>query len=172
MQQRSYRVHQAATISVETARRIYRRHCVEMEAPSYVERRLKGGDVVERLKLVAPGYVMVPDTATVTPNEINAEAGRAIVYRAIGTLEPDALDRMKSTPADDQVPTKLTIRKGSRVQFDIFGTACSGRVMRMTGTKAVVRLDGKFSGGGAVEVPFTRLSVIDDSTAAQLHPGS
>lgn len=170
--QRQYRVHQAATISVETARRIYKRHCVSMEAPSYVERRLKAGAVVERIRLVAPGYVMVPDTATVTPNEINSEAGRAIVYRAIGTLEPDALDRMKSTPADDRVPTKLTIRKGSRVQFDIFGTACSGRVMRMTGTKAVVRLDGKFSGGGAVEVPFTRLSVIDDSTAAQLHPGS
>lgn len=164
-----YRVHQAATISVETARRIYKRHCVEMEAPSYVERRLKAGNVVERLRLVAPGYVMVPDTATVTPSEINAAAGRPIVYRAIGTLDPEAIDRMKGTPTDDQVPTKLSIRKGSRVKIDTLGM--TGRVVRMTGTKAIVRLDDKFSGGGAVEVPFTRLSVIDDSTAAQLHPG-
>lgn len=168
--QRQYRVHQAATVSVETARRIYRRHCVEMEAPSYVERRLKGGDVVERIRLVAPGYVMVPDTATVTPNEVNAEAGRPIVFGAIGTLGNDDLDRMKSTPDDDRVPTKTTIRKGSRVKIDTLNM--TGRVMRMTGTKAVVRLDGKLAGGGAVEVPFTRLSVIDDSTAAQLHPGS
>lgn len=168
--QRQYRVHQAATISVETTRRIYKRHCVEMEAPSYVERRLKGGDVVERLRLVAPGYVMVPDTATVTPGQINDEAGRSIVYRAIGTLEQDALDRMKSTPADDKVPTKQTIRKGARVTITALNL--TGKVMRVTGTKAIVRLDTSFSGSGAVEVPFGRLSVIDPSTIAQTHPGS
>ena len=170
MQQRSYRVHQAATISVETARRIYRRHCVEMEAPKYSERCVVRQRIVERARLVAPGYVMVPADAAVTPAEINEAAGRAIVYRSIGTLDAGAIDRMKATPAEDKVPTKAIIRKGSRVKLETLNM--TGRVVHTTGTKATVRLDGRFSGGGDVQAPFSGLTVIDDSTAAQLHPGS
>ena len=169
--QRNYRVHQAATISVETARRIYRRHCVEMEAPSYVERRLKGGDVVERLRLVAPGYVMVPDTATVTPGEINAEAGRAIVYRAIGNLDEPGLARMKATPADDTIPKKITMRNGMRVSLHNLNMM-TGRVVFWDRSKIRVRLDAAFAGSGTIEVPHSEVTVIDDSIAAQLHPGS
>ena len=157
-----YRVHQVLTLSTDTARRIYQRHGVSAEAPSYVERRLKDGEIVERMKRVAPGYVMVPTEASIAPSEVNAEAGKPIVFRSIGTLDAATMDRMRATPDDDKVPVKKVVRKGDRVTFDILGAPCSGQVMRTTGTKAIVRLDGQ-SIGGAVSVPFDTL---------HLHPPS
>lgn len=157
-----YQVHQVATLSTATAQRIYQRHGVTAEAPTYVERLMKGGEIVKRLRLVAPGYVMVPTDAAVAPSAINSEAGKPIVFRSIGTLDAASMDRMRATPDDDKVPAKRIVRKGDRVTVDVFGASCSGRVIRTTGTKAVVRLDG-VSIGGAVSVPFDTL---------HLHPPS
>ncbi len=155
-----YRVHQVLTLSTETARRIYQRHGVSAEAPSYVERRLKNGEIVEKMKRVAPGYVMVPTEASIAPSEVNAEAGKSIVFRAIGTLDGVSMDRMRATPDDDSVPKKTVVRKGDRVRLTTINM--DGTVMRTTGTKAIVKLDGKFL-GGAVSVPFDTL---------HLHPPS
>lgn len=155
-----YRVHQVLTLSTETARRIYQRHGVTAEAPSYTERRLRGGEIVERMRRVAPGYVMVPTEASIAPSEVNAEAGKPIVFRSIGTLDGSSVARMKDTPDDDRVPKKTVVRKGDRVTLTTIGM--DGTVMRTTGTKAIVRLDGKFL-GGAVSVPFDTL---------HLHPPS
>ena len=157
-----YQVHQVATLSTATAQRIYQRHGVTAEAPTYVERLMKGGEIVKRLRLVAPGYVMVPTDAAVAPSAINSEAGKPIVFRSIGTFDAASMDRMRATPDDDKVPVKKVVRKGDRVTFDILGAPCSGQVMRTTGTKAIVRLDGQ-SIGGAVSVPFDTL---------HLHPPS
>lgn len=155
-----YKVHQVLTLSTETARRIYQRHGVSAEAPSYVERRLKNGEIVEKMKRVAPGYVMVPTEASIAPSEVNAEAGKPIVFRSIGTLDESTMDRMRATPDDDKVPVRTVVRKGDRVRLTTIGM--DGTVMRTTGTKAIVRLDGKFL-GGAVSVPFDTL---------HLHPPS
>lgn len=155
-----YKVHQVLTLSTDTARRIYQRHGVSAEAPSYVERRLKDGEIVEKMKRVAPGYVMVPTEASIAPSEVNAEAGKPIVFRSIGTLDGSSVARMKDTPDDDRVPKKKVVRKGDRVRLTTIGM--DGTVMRTTGTKAIVRLDGKFL-GGAVSVPFDTL---------HLHPPS
>ena len=138
-----YQVHQVATLSTATAQRIYQRHGVTAEAPSYTERRLRGGEIVEKMKRVAPGYVMVPTDAGIVPSEVNAEAGKPIVFRSIGTLDAATMDRMRATPDDDKVPVKKVVRKGDRVTFDILGAPCSGQVMRTTGTKAIVRLAGQ-----------------------------
>ncbi len=155
-----YRVHQVLTLSTETARRIYQRHGVSAEAPSYVERRLKNGEIVERTKRVAPGYVMVPTEASIAPSDVNAEAGKPIVFRSIGTLDGSSMDKMRATPDDDKVPKKTVVRKGDRVRLTTINM--DGTVMRTTGTKAIVKLDGKFL-GGAVSVPFDTL---------HLHPPS
>ena len=155
-----YRVHQVLTLSTDTARRIYQRHGVSAEAPSYVERRLKDGEIVERMKRVAPGYVMVPTEASIAPSEVNAEAGKPIVFRSIGTLDGASVERMKATPDDDKVPVRKVVRKGDRVRLTTINM--DGTVMRTTGTKAIVKLDGKFL-GGAVSVPFDTL---------HLHPPS
>lgn len=155
-----YKVHQVLTLSTETARRIYQRHGVSAEAPSYVERRLKNGEIVEKMKRVAPGYVMVPTEASIAPSEVNAEAGKPIVFRAIGTLDGSSMDRMRATPDDDRVPKKTVVRKGDRVRLTTINM--DGTVMRTTGTKAIVKLDGKFL-GGAVSVPLDTL---------HLHPPS
>ena len=151
-----YRVHQVLTLSTETARRIYQRHGVSAEAPSYVERRLKNGEIVEKMKRVAPGYVMVPTEASIAPSEVNAEAGKPIVFRSIGTLDGSSVARMKDTPDDDKVPKKKVVRKGDRVRLTTINM--DGTVMRTTGTKAIVKLDGKFL-GGAVSVPFDTLHI-------------
>jgi len=155
-----YRVHQVATLSTATAQRIYQRHGVTAEAPSYTERRLKGGELVERMRRVAPGYVMVPTEASIAPSEVNAEAGKPIVFRSIGTIDGSSMDRMRATPDDDKVPKKTVVRKGDRVRLTTINM--DGTVMRTTGTKAIVKLDGKFL-GGAVSVPFDTL---------HLHPPS
>ena len=155
-----YKVHQVLTLSTETARRIYQRHGVTAEAPSYTERRLKGGEIVERMRRVAPGYVMVPTDAGIVPSDVNAEAGKPIVFRAIGTLDESTMDKMRATPDDDKVPAKTVVRKGDRVRLTTINM--DGTVMRTTGTKAIVKLDGKFL-GGAVSVPFDTL---------HLHPPS
>ena len=155
-----YRVHQVATLSTATAQSIYQRHGVTAEAPSYTERRLRGGEIVEKMKRVAPGYVMVPTNAGIVPSEVNAEAGKPIVFRAIGTIDGSSMDRMRATPDDDKVPKKTVVRKGDRVTLTTIGM--DGTVMRTTGTKAIVKLDGKFL-GGAVSVPFDTL---------HLHPPS
>ena len=155
-----YRVHQVATLSTATAQRIYQRHGVTAEAPSYTERRLKGGELVERMRRVAPGYVMVPTEAGIAPSEVNAEAGKPIVFRSIGTIDGSSMDRMRATPDDDKVPKKKVVRKGDRVRLTTINM--DGTVMRTTGTKAIVKLDGKFL-GGAVSVPFDTL---------HLHPPS
>ena len=155
-----YRVHQVATLSTATAQRIYQRHGITAEAPSYTERRLKGGELVERMRRVAPGYVMVPTEAGIAPSEVNAEAGKPIVFRSIGTIDGSSMDRMRATPDDDKVPKKKVVRKGDRVRLTTINM--DGTVMRTTGTKAIVKLDGKFL-GGAVSVPFDTL---------HLHPPS
>lgn len=155
-----YRVHQVATLSTATAQRIYQRHGVTAEAPSYTERRLRGGEIVEKMKRVAPGYVMVPTNAGIVPSEVNAEAGKPIVFRSIGTIDGSSMDRMRATPDDDKVPKKTVVRKGDRVRLTTINM--DGTVMRTTGTKAIVKLDGKFL-GGAVSVPFDTL---------HLHPPS
>jgi hypothetical protein len=151
-----YRVHQVLTLSTATAERIYQRHGVAAEAPCYKERRMKGGDVIERLRRVAPGYVMVPTDAGIAPSEVNQEAGRSIVFRSIGTLDGASMDRMRATPDDDTVPKRKTVRKGDRVNVPTLGM--DGTVMRTTGTNAVIRLDGRFL-GGAVQVPFDNLNL-------------
>ena len=156
-----YRVHQVLTLSTETARRIYQRHGVSAEAPSYTERRLKGGEIVERMRRVAPGYVMVPTDAGIVPSEVNAEAGKPIVFRSIGTLDGSSVARMKATPDDDRVPKKTVVRKGDRVGFDLFGKACSGKVARTTGKGALIRPDGDSC--GLVNVPLENI---------HLHPPS
>ena len=150
-----YNVHQVLTLSTETARRIYQRHGVSAEAPSYVERRLKNGEIVEKMKRVAPGYVMVPTEASIAPSEVNAEAGKPIVFRAIGTLDGSSMDRMRATPDDDRVPKKTVVRKGDRVGFNLFGKACSGKVARTTGKGALVRQDG--ASCGLVNVPLENI---------------
>lgn len=156
-----YRVHQVATLSTATAQRIYQRHGVTAEAPSYTERRLKGGEIVERMRRVAPGYVMVPTDAGIAPSEVNAEAGKPIVFRSIGTIDGSSMDRMRATPDDDKVPKKTVVRKGDRVGFDLFGKACSGKVARTTGKGALIRPDGEFC--GLVNVPLENI---------HLHPPS
>lgn len=156
-----YNVHQVLTLSTETARRIYQRHGVSAEAPSYVERRLKNGEIVEKMKRVAPGYVMVPTDASIVPSEVNAEAGKPIVFRAIGTLDESTMDKMRATPDDDKVPKKTVVRKGDCVGFDLFGKACSGKVARTTGKGALIRPDGEFC--GLVNVPLENI---------HLHPPS
>lgn len=156
-----YRVHQVLTLSTETARRIYQRHGVSAEAPSYTERRLKGGEIVERMRRVAPGYVMVPTEAGIAPSEVNAKAGKPIVFRSIGTLDGASVERMKATPDDDKVPVRKVVRKGDRVGFDMFGKSCSGKVARTTGKGALVRPDGQSC--GLVNVPLENL---------HLHPPS
>lgn len=158
--QQQYRVHQVLTLSTATAERIYQRHGIAAEAPCYRERRMKGGQVVDRLRRVAPGYVMVPTDAGIAPSDVNTEAGRAIVFRSIGMLDGESVMRMRATPDDDKVPAKKVVRKGDRVTLTTIGL--DGTVMRTTGTKAVVRLDGRFL-GGAVQVPFDNL---------HLHPPS
>lgn len=150
-----YRVHQVATLSTATAQRIYQRHGITAEAPSYTERRLKGGEIVERMRRVAPGYVMVPTEASIAPSEVNAEAGKPIVFRSIGTIDGSSMDRMRATPDDDKVPAKKVVRRGDRVTVPSVG---DGVVTRTTGTRAIVRLDSKYF-CGAVSVTFDTLHI-------------
>jgi len=162
-----YRVHQARTQSTTNLAKAYRRHGVQMEAPSYVERRLKDGRVVERSRPVAPGYVMVPADATVPPSKINEEAGKSLIYRQIGEIGADDLDRMKATPPDDRVPVRL--KQGDRVMIKSLGL--TGTIKHMGGKRAVVSLDHgvSFAGRSALSVDIGQLTRSD---ARQTHPGS
>ena len=156
MQPKTYRVHPISTQSAGRLSRAYQRHGVDVEIPTYVERRLLKGRIEMRHRFVAPGYAMIASDTYVDPNSINEQEGRTIIRPAIGAMSISDLLSMQRTPAVDLVPSKKKFKAGDHIM--IKGVELTGRVKHLTGTEAVVVLDQTFLGAQRVcKVAFDNL---------------
>lgn len=148
MQGKTYRVHPISTQSAAKLSRAYQRHGVEVEIPTYVERRIAKGLIKLRHRYVAPGYAMIATDTHVDPATINQQEGRTIIRSSIGTMSDRDLASMHDKPAVDLVPKKKKFKPGDSIM--IKGVELTGRVTRLTGTEAVVVLDQTFLGSQRV----------------------
>ncbi|MBX9659059.1 MAG: hypothetical protein K2X00_10865 [Nitrospiraceae bacterium] len=154
--QKKYAVHPISAQSANNLARAYRRHGVDIEIPTYVERRLKKGKLELRHKQVAPGYAMLPVECTVNPEAINQQEGRHIIRASIGTMTDRELSGMQQLPPVDLVPKQKKFKAGDHIM--IKGVELTGRVKHLTGTEAVVVLDQTFLGSQRVcKVAFDNL---------------
>lgn len=149
------RVHTIAPQSEGKLRRAYQRHGVQFELPTYDERIVRRGQIINRARAVAPGYVMLREDASYVHDRIAQEEGRTLVRQVIGTMSEHDLDRMKSVPSVDRVPKSYKPRIGDKVMVKTIGLA--GKIKHLTGTCAIVVFDKLMGEQRTATVAFSNL---------------